>query len=209
MDTTHQKILVLFAHPALQRSRVNRHLIDGLAALEGVTFHDLYEVYPDHYIDVKAEQALLAAHDIIIMHFPFYWYSTPAILKEWQDLVLTHGWAYGHDGQALKDKTMFIMVTTGAPEQAYTPQGFHRATLSQLMLPLERTAQLCNMNYLPPFVVAGTHLMEANIIQKHKHDYHRLLKALIQEQVDLDLAMKQQVLNHNLPLLLKEVDDVR
>jgi len=46
-----------------------------------VTIHDLYETYPNFHIQVKFEQDLLLAHDIIVFHHPFYWYSSPAILK--------------------------------------------------------------------------------------------------------------------------------
>ena len=63
--------------------------------MEGVRLHDLYEAYPDFLIDVEAEQALLLEHDVIVFQHPVYWYSSPAILKEWQDLVLEHGFAYG------------------------------------------------------------------------------------------------------------------
>lgn len=202
-------ILILFAHPALQRSRVNRHLISDLAAMQNVTFHDLYEHYPDLYIDVEAEQKLLADHDIIIMHHPFYWYSTPAILKEWQDLVLTHGWAYGHEGRALEGKLMFNAITTGAPEQAYTEVGINHITLKQLLSPLEHMARLCRMIYLPPFVVYGAHLMPTETIDEPRIDYHRLLKAFTENRVDLERAMNMERLNQDLDLLIKEVDDVR
>ena len=100
------EILILFAHPALQNSRVQIKAAEAVKSLEGVTFHDLYEEYPDLGIDHKREQALLLRHDIYIFHHPFYWYSTPAILKEWQDLVLTHGWAYGRKGTALRGRRM-------------------------------------------------------------------------------------------------------
>ena len=82
---THNKILVLFAHPALQKSRVNSVMLDAIHGLEGVTIHNLYEEYPDFHIDIKKEQQLLLDHDIIILHHPFYWYSAPAIVKEWID----------------------------------------------------------------------------------------------------------------------------
>ncbi len=91
-------ILILFAHPALEKSRVNRHLVAGVRDLPGVTFHDLYEAYPDFNILVPHEQELLEAHDVVVLQHPFYWYSTPALVKEWEDLVLQHGWAYGTGG---------------------------------------------------------------------------------------------------------------
>jgi glutathione-regulated potassium-efflux system ancillary protein KefG len=88
------KILVLFAHPAFHKSKANKFFVDELSEVEGVTLHDLYQEYPEFDIDVKREQALLKEHDIIVFQFPLFWYSTPAILKEWQDLVLEHDWAF-------------------------------------------------------------------------------------------------------------------
>jgi len=98
------RILILFAHPALQKSRVNRVLAGEVRDLDGVAFNDLYERYPEFDIDVTYEQGLLLSHDVIVFHHPFFWYSTPSLLKEWQDLVLAHGWAYGREGTALRDQ---------------------------------------------------------------------------------------------------------
>lgn len=100
-----QRLLLLFAHPAYHRSRANRALRVAAEGMEGVTLHDLYETYPDFLIDVDAEQARLAAHDVIVVQHPFYWSSARAIVKEWLDLVLTHGWAFGPGGTALAGKT--------------------------------------------------------------------------------------------------------
>jgi hypothetical protein len=68
---------------------------------EAVDISDLYEEYPDFYINVKREQQLLIEHDIIVFQHPFYWYSSPAILKQWEDLVLEFGFAYGPGGTKL------------------------------------------------------------------------------------------------------------
>ena len=67
------RILVLFAHPALEKSRVNRRLVQAVRDLDGVTLHDLYEAYPDLDIDVAREQELLTLHDVIVFQHPFYW----------------------------------------------------------------------------------------------------------------------------------------
>lgn len=87
------RVLILFAHPNLQSSRVHRRLIDRVPALPDVTFHDLYEAYPRLDIDIEREQELVEDHDVVIFQHPFFWYSTPPILKQWEDLVLEHGWA--------------------------------------------------------------------------------------------------------------------
>src|SRR5262245_49141826 len=102
-----RRILILFAHPVLERSRVNRRLVDAVRDLPGVTVADLYEEYPTLAIDVRREQARAAAHDVLVLQHPFYWYSAPAIVKEWLDLVLEHGWAYGQGGTALHGKLTF------------------------------------------------------------------------------------------------------
>lgn len=203
------KILILFAHPAFQRSRINRHLLAAVKDIPGVTLNDLYEQYPDLLIDVKREQDLLKDHDIIIMHHPFYWYSTPPILKEWQDIVLQHGWAYGREGRALAGKLMFNTVTTGGPEGAYSEGGYNHFTLRQLLAPLEQTATLCRMIYLPPFAVHGTHLLESVTLQQHASGYSRLLQALVLDQVDLDLARQQIRLNSDLDAIIKDSRHVR
>ncbi|MFT5368959.1 MAG: glutathione-regulated potassium-efflux system ancillary protein KefG [Candidatus Latescibacterota bacterium] len=150
---SHKKVLILFAHPAFQKSRANRQLVDAVQNLDGVTFCDLYELYPDFNIHVAKEQQLLLDHDVIVFHHPFYWYSSPALLKEWQDLVLEHGFAYGNEGTALKDKWLLTMITTGGGEEAYRQEGYNHFTIPELLQPFEQTAGLCKMLYLPPFVV--------------------------------------------------------
>ena len=153
-------ILILFAHPAFERSRVHRQLASAVAELPGVTFHDLYEAYPDFDVDVRREQDLLLAHDVVVLQHPFYWYSTPPLVKQWEDLVLEHGWAYGTGGTALHGKRLLSAISAGGPERAYRPGGYNRFSLRQLLTPLEQTARLCGMEYLPPFVVFGTHRLD-------------------------------------------------
>jgi glutathione-regulated potassium-efflux system ancillary protein KefG len=151
------KILILFAHPRLERSANNSLLISNIPAIPEITFHDLYELYPDFNINTEKEKKLLAAHRIIIWHHPFYWYGAPPLLKQWIDLVLEFGWAYGPGGDALEGKIIFNCITVGGPRNAYSKEGYNRFTISELLAPVEQTAYLCKMNYLPPFVMHGTH----------------------------------------------------
>jgi glutathione-regulated potassium-efflux system ancillary protein KefG len=148
---------VLFAHPAFERSRVNRALLEAVRGLEGVTVHDLYEAYPDFAIDVPREQRLLVEHDVIVWQHPFYWYSSPALLKEWLDLVLEHGFAFGAEGRALEGKWALQAITTGGGEESYARDGSNGRTIAEFLAPFEQTARLCRMTWLPPFVVHGTH----------------------------------------------------
>ena len=179
-----QRVLVLFAHPALEKSRVNRVLIEGVDAIDGVTFHDLYEAYPDFDVDVEREQALLLEHDIIVLQHPFYWYSTPALVKQWEDLVLEHGWAYGHAGHALHGKRLMSAITTGGSRSAYQEGGHNRYPIAELLRPIEQTARLCGMRYLPPFIVYGTLAMTPEQARAHASDYRALLGALTHGQLE-------------------------
>ena len=195
-------VLVLFGHPAVRRSRVNRALVDAVRGLDGVTVHDLYENYPELDIDVPREQRLLVEHEIVIFQHPFYWYSTPPIFKEWQDLVLEHGWAYGHEGRALEGKTLLNAITAGGGEEAYCQRGSNSYTVRQLLAPIEQTARLCGMDYLPPFVVHGTHSLGAAEIDRHAADYRRTVEALRDGLFDVDAARGWSRLNRDLDAVI-------
>ncbi|MBD3885577.1 NAD(P)H-dependent oxidoreductase [Phormidium tenue FACHB-886] len=198
------RILILFAHPALEKSWVNRQLIQAIRGLDSITIHDLYERYPTFNIDVKYEQDLLRAHDIIVFQHPFYWYSSPAILKEWQDLVLEYEFAYGHTGTALRGKKFLSAITTGGSEKAYCRQGYNHFTVRELLAPFEQTARLCGMEYLPPFVIQGTHkLREPEHIAKHTEDYRTTLIALRDNRIHWDRLEQLKHLNLNLEQLIK------
>jgi glutathione-regulated potassium-efflux system ancillary protein KefG len=203
MNTNPSNILVLFAHPAPHKSRVNKVLARFVREVEGVTFHDLYEAYPDFHIDVPREQDLLVNHEIVVFHHPFFWYSTPAILKEWQDLVLEHGWAYGSEGTALRGKTLFNVITTGGREDAYQHGGHNRFTMQDLLAPIEQTARLCGMDYLPPFVAHGTHQMTLEEMEAHGQDLQRLLRAMRDGRLDRAAATATTRLNADVDSLIQ------
>lgn len=190
-----KKILILFAHPAYQKSRINKILIQGLIDIEGITFHDLYQHYPEMDIEVKNEQELMDEHDILIFHHPLYWYSSPAILKEWQDLVLEHGWAYGGQGKALKNKLFLQVITAGGDRAAYQKDGYNRFSIRQLLSPFEQTANLCQMKFLPPLVIHGTHSISKEEVLEQRKLYLKLLTGLRDEQINLNELVSKEYAN--------------
>ena len=197
-----KRVLVLFAHPVPRRSHVNRRLLAAIQGIEGVHVRDLYAEYPDLDIDVQHEQELLAEHDVLVWQHPFYWYSTPAILKEWQDLVLEHGWAYGHGGTQLRGKLTLNAITTGGPAHAYGRDGYNRFTVRELLAPWDQTAHLCGMRFLAPFVVhASLRLVSDDELVPHRARYVRLLEALRDDRLDLERAAAADN-------LAKQLDDV-
>jgi glutathione-regulated potassium-efflux system ancillary protein KefG len=130
-------------------------------------------------VDVRREQELLSAHDVVVFQFPFYWYSTPPILKQWQDLVLEHGWAYGSKGTALRGKSLLCALSAGGRAEAYRSEGHNRFTVRQLLAPLEQTARLCGMEFLEPWVVYGTHRLTEAEIGDAAVRYRALLEGLL------------------------------
>lgn len=184
-----RRILVLFAHPALGRSEVNANMALAASAIEGVTLVDLYAEYPTFEIDIDREQQRLLDHDVVIFQHPLYWYSTPAILKEWQDLVLEYGFAYGIDGDALRGKIFFSALTAGGDQEAYQKTGQNLFTIRELLQPLEQTANLCQMIYLPPFVLfKARSAREENRVGAHVAEWRELLISLRDRQLDLSAA---------------------
>jgi len=180
-------------------------MADAAQDVGGVTLVDLYATYPDFQIDIDREQARLLAHDVIIFQHPLYWYSTPAILKEWQDLVLEHGFAYGSEGTALRGKIFFSALTAGGLEAAYCSQGYNHFTIRELLHPAEQTAALCGMIYLPPFALFGSRTaVEEGRIDRHIGDWVRLLDAVRDNHIDIASAQHLPLLNSALSTLSME-----
>ena len=129
--------LILVFHPHLKDgSRVNARLLAELTAQgeDDIIVRDEYAEY---------------------LQFPFYWYSSPALLKEWEDEVITAGWAYA-GAHALKGKELKLVVTTGSDAAKYRKDGEYSHTMEELLSPFEVVAYKVGMNYAEPFLVQGT-----------------------------------------------------
>lgn len=153
------KVLVVFAHSYYQTSRLNKALLHEISEIPGVTLHNLTLAYPDFKIDIAKEQQLLLEHEHIVLQFPFFWYSAPALLKHWLDEVLTYGFAYG-DGKKLTGKTFSLALTTGGDEIAYSDQGYNRFNIHDFLKSFDQTAHLCGLVYKEPFLFQGANKPE-------------------------------------------------
>ncbi|MBG47371.1 MAG: NAD(P)H oxidoreductase [Pseudozobellia sp.] len=171
-------ILILFAHPKFEQSRTNKMLVGEIEKMKGVTFHDLYEHYPDFHINISFEKELLAQHDIVVWHHPMYWYSCPPLMKQWIDLVLEYNWAYGPDGKALLNKKCLNVITTGGSRELYCSEGSNHYSVNEFLRPFEQTARLCGMQYLPPFSIMGTHRLSDDELLDKGRQYAQLLQFL-------------------------------
>lgn len=203
-----KRVLLLFAHPSQHRSEINRPMFEAAQHIQGVTCVDLYAEYPTLKIDVTKEQTRLKEHDVIVFQFPFYWYSTPAILKEWQDLVLEHGFAYGSGGTALHGKMFLCALSAGGDRKAYHPKGFNHFTVRDLLHPLEQTANLTGMHYLAPFALFQSRdAVEQQRLQHHLEAWQTLLTALVEDQLDSAKAATPECINDDLQSMLRCASD--
>lgn len=173
-----KSVLINYGHRRPAASRFNAALADAVCELPRVTFNDLGTRYPDLRIDGEHERALLLGHDVLVLQFPFYWYHTPAILKEWQDEVLSFGFAYGPGGDRLHGKAMMVAMTTGGPAEAYRDGGYNRYTFDELLRPLHATANLTGMEWLPPFISAGTPGLTPDAFDRDVAEYRRRIETL-------------------------------
>lgn len=174
------RVLVIFAHPAIHKSRVNRLMIEHLRDLEQVRIQDLYSLYPDFYIDVEAEQKLLGSAELVIFHHPMFWYSCPSLLKEWEDVVLEKGYAYGEGGDALHGKHLLSAISTGGKAEAYRADGYNHFTVTELLRPFEATANLCGMTYHRPHLIQRSYSATSGEIERHAIAYRELVNGFLQ-----------------------------
>ncbi|MBE7175118.1 MAG: NAD(P)H-dependent oxidoreductase [Mucilaginibacter polytrichastri] len=164
-----KKTLVMIFHPDIGSSKVNRRWITELEKYpQEFRVHEVYKACPHSRIDVPREQALIEEHEVIVFQFPLYWFSSPPLFKQWQDEVLSYGWAYGRNsGFALRDKRIALSISAGAEEREFGPGGLYRYTLAELTAPLEVTFHYVKADYRPLFAFygAGTRVLPEQIEQ--------------------------------------------
>ncbi len=199
------RLIVYYAHPGHRFSRANKAMAAAAQMVEGITFVDLYAEYPRHNIDVEREQTRLLAHDVILFQFPLFWYSSPSLVKEWQDLVLQHGFAYGHDGDKLAGKKLLLAVTAGGSDDAYTAEGYQQLPLRAFLTPFEQTAHLCQMAFPAPYVLYAALAADETVeIAQHVVGYRQLLQSIRDDVYPFEEAARRDVTTfHDLPVLQK------
>lgn len=180
LDVQMNSVLVLYAHPSPELSRANRILRQAIEGTQGVTLHDLYESYPDFFVDVAREQQMLLQHRVIVFQHPFYWYSCPPLLKEWMDTVLEHGFAYGEGGDKLRGKHFVQAITTAGPETRYQYAGLNHFTIAELLRPFEQSAHLCGLITHAPFVTYAVRGLANEQLAQRATEYRALITDLVE-----------------------------
>lgn len=170
------KTTVFIFHPSLEKSQTNAVLATGAKQAKGVCVRHIDSLYPDGKIDVSIEQNILENTDHIVLQFPFYWYSGPALMKKWLDDVLAYGWAYGGEGTPLAGKKISLVVTLGGSKDDYQPDGKAGHTVEAFLLPWITTARYVRMQYRETIVIDGT--IGKEVLVQEVQRYQRFLESM-------------------------------
>lgn len=195
VEAMSRKIVVLLFHPRLEDSRVNAQLAKAALGISNVTVRDMYDLYPTFHVNVSLEKQVLLEHDIIVWQHPFYWYNCPPLMKQWIDLVLEFGWAYGQGGNALNGKWILNALSSGGTFEVYRKDGRNRFTYRELLSPFDQTAFLCRMKYLPPFIVPGANTISRENIDAYEIAYAEYLHFLSTAKFDVEALMQAETFN--------------
>lgn len=105
---------------------------------------------------MRAELDKLLACDLLVLSFPVFWFSVPAILKGWIDRVLVSGAVYGgrrfYDRGGLRGKRAFVAATLGGQPHMFRPDAVHGPIEDMLRHLLRGTLAYTGMQVLPPFL---------------------------------------------------------
>lgn len=87
--------------------------------------------------DVAAEHARLDKADALVLVYPVYWWSFPALLKGWIDRVFTQGYAYeegagGKLAKKLGHLQVHLLGIGGADAGTYGRRGYAGAMKTQI-----------------------------------------------------------------------------
>ncbi|AEG58008.1 flavodoxin family protein [Sinorhizobium meliloti] len=180
-ETTVTKTLILLFHPDLKRSKANAALAGAAAKLDGVEVADMQAAYPDSmdmFRDGEREARRLLAADRIVLQFPIQWYSTPPLMKAWQDAVLTRMFyvTYETEGRALEGTPLMLAATAGNVPESYRPGGRNMFTMEALLAPLRATAHRCGLSCTAPFIIYQADKLEAEELEAAASNYAATLK---------------------------------
>jgi NAD(P)H dehydrogenase (quinone) len=133
--------------------------------------------------DLQAEMDKVAKADIIIIHFPLWWGSPPAILKGWFERVFAMGFAWNSNSRyskgLLKGKKILLTVSVGDPESYYSAEGMHRATVEQHLYSLtHNTLAFCGLDVFKPYVVSNVTAADQDELEAKIEAYRLLLQSI-------------------------------
>jgi len=135
-----------------------------------------------HAADVRAEQAKVAAADLVLFHFPVWWFGMPAMLKGWVDRVFSRGFAYSagrkYERGHFKGKRAMLCITTGTASTLYEPDGIDGDLLHVLWPIHNGMLAYTGFTVLPPYVAWMPARVDASARAAYLTGYRARLEAL-------------------------------
>ena len=139
--------------------------------------------------DVLLHLEAVESADLLLLQYPMWWYTPPAILKGWLDRVFVYGRAYTsrrrYDAGFFRGKRAMLSVTTGAPEPTFKYNG-RNGDIEHLLWPLNFTLYYLGFTVLEPFVAFGIegglkYSDESEAVRRleaYQQRYRQILKSL-------------------------------
>ncbi|AOF92208.1 NAD(P)H-dependent oxidoreductase [Sinorhizobium sp. RAC02] len=132
--------------------------------------------------DIAAEQAKLTRADLVILQFPVWWFSMPAILKGWADRVFARGFAYlpgrKYDTGMFKGKRALVVATTGTSADTYAPDGIDGDILTVLWPIHNGLLRYTGFDVLPPYLAYMPAREDDETRAKQLADYRQRLETI-------------------------------
>ncbi len=146
-------ISLLYAHPYAHHARLEQMMLNAVQHWPGLELRELYQLYPDFYIDVALEQKMLQHSNAIILHYPMQWGLPPALLVQYLHKVFHYGWAYGKNDQggavlALEGKKIWLVTHAVASHRELDP-----CYQQTMFTPLRQLALSCGMQWQQPLML--------------------------------------------------------
>lgn len=132
--------------------------------------------------DIAAEVGKLDRAELLILNFPLFWFSVPAILKGWIDRTFLSGRAYGgrrfYEAGGLAGRKALCTITLGGRESMFGPEAIHGEFQDMLRPILRGTLWYCGMEVLPPFVAWHVPYVTEEVRAGYLKDYRATLGRL-------------------------------
>ncbi|SCV04762.1 LAME_0H21044g1_1 [Lachancea meyersii CBS 8951] len=161
--------------------------------------------------DVKVEQEKLLWADTLLLHFPLWWFSMPAILKGWVERVFSCGFAYGvgeHDDEKwgvrygdgiFAGKRAMLVITIGGWKEHYGDRAIN-GPIDDVLYPINHGMLFYpGFSVLPPFALYNTHRLSEEQIKIATEDLRERMRTL--GSTDPIAYRKQNDGDYNIPAL--------
>ncbi len=179
------KTLLLMFHQDMAKSVANATLFRAAQGVDGVQAIDMQARHPsgqiDMFVGAEIDAQLLLEADRIVLQFPVQWYATPAILKTWQDTVLTRMYYIfpETEGDHLAGTPIMLAATFGNLAEAYGREGKNYYSVDEIFAPLKATAHRCGLPWHTPHLTFSADKLEGVGLEAAAQSYSRALQAFI------------------------------